>query len=101
MRRRSDLPPLAECRDCAEPIRFVRMIDTGCALPVNPKPSLTGTVAAARTRGPLGITLEGFIIRAGRTTKNHPLRFNPHPATCEATRPATPNPAPAPAPTLF
>lgn len=101
MRRRSDLPPLAECRDCAEPIRFVRMLDTGRAMPVNPKPSLTATVAAARTRGPLGIALEGFVITPGRTTKAHPLRFTPHAATCGARRPATTQPTPVSDPALF
>ena len=95
------LTPLAECRDCAEPIRFVRMIDTGKALPVNPKPGVIGTVAAHRMRGPLGVQLEGFVMSAGRSTKAYPLRFNPHAATCEATRPATPQPAREPDPALF
>lgn len=98
--KRADLPPLAECQDCHEPIRFVRMIDTGKAMPVNPKPNMAGTVAAQRTRGPLGVALEGFVVAPRRPVKPYPLRFTVHAATCEANRPAT-KPAPAPAPTLF
>lgn len=95
------LTPLAECRDCAEPIRFVRMINTGKNLPVNPKPGVAGTVAAHRTRGPLGIGLEGYVLSTHRgSLAAYPLRFTPHAATCEARTVAT-KPAPAPAPTLF
>jgi hypothetical protein len=101
VRRRTNLPPLAECRDCAEPIRFVRMVDTGKALPVNPKPNHVGTVHAQRLRGPLGITLAGFVLSTTpRPDKAYPLRFTVHAATCEA-RHTAPKPAPAPAPTLF
>lgn len=100
MIRANTLPPLAECRDCHEPIRFVRMIDTGRALPINPKAGVAGTVAAHRTRGPLGVTLEGFVISGHRSTSAYPLRFTPHAATCEATRP-TPPQAPESDPALF
>lgn len=72
--------PLSECRDCHEPIRFVRL-DTGKAMPVDPVPVLDrGNVCARR----LGNELNGYVV-----SKDHPadplfLRFLPHHASCEA-----------------
>lgn len=94
--RRPSLPSLAECRDCHEPIRFVRMDDTAKALPVNPAPGTDGNVAARLMNG----RLTGFVISKDR--RPGPLesfRFTAHHATCEARERApasTPTPADAP-----
>jgi hypothetical protein len=92
----SSLPKLAECRDCHEPIRFVRMADTGRALPVNPQPDpqITGhgTVAARLAGG----QLVGFVTTRDRLAGyTHPYRFRPHFATCEARakKKSTPTPS--------
>lgn len=92
------LPRLAECRDCHDPIRFVRMDTTGRALPVDPAPNPErGTVAATLRAG----SLVGFVISRDRQAGvGHPYRFTPHHATCEARKPA-PKQTPAPTPTLF
>lgn len=70
--------PLAECRDCGLPIRFVQL-DTGRALPVDPRERMGGNVAASVS----GNRLVGFVIskdhRPGPLT---PYRFMPHHATC-------------------
>lgn len=39
---------MAECRDCGAPIRFVRIINTGRMLPVDPVPDEKGNVWAWR-----------------------------------------------------
>lgn len=74
---------LAECRDCHEPIRFVRMDATGRNMPINPAPSRDtrpGTVAA-RPNGP---RLTGYVITTERPQDpRHPYRFTPHYATCQ------------------
>lgn len=101
-----DLPPLAECRDCHEPIRFVTMPPgpNGTPprrMPVNPKPNDTGTVVTQRQRGPLGITLAGYVVsKRRRQEAAYPLRFTPHHATCEAHQGA-PTPEREPDPALF
>lgn len=93
----TDLPRLADCVHCGDPIRFVRMVDTGRAMPVNPRPSETGTVAARLATRNGAPTLLGFVIT--KHQRPGPLdryRFTPHPATCEAMRaerqPTTPRP---------
>lgn len=102
MKRPARLPALAECRDCAEPIRFVTMpaVDRDNPprrMPVNPKPNDRGTVAAAL----IGHELHGHVITAKSPAKPYePYRFTPHPATCEA-RKSTTQPAPEPHPALF
>lgn len=84
--------PLAECRDCHLPIRFVRITTTGSAMPVNPQPDERGNVAARITGG----RLTGFVISNDhRPGPLDPLRFMPHHATCEAkqrTSTTTPRP---------
>lgn len=86
---------LAECRDCHDPIRFVRL-PTGRLMPVNPREHPEGNVAASIT----GNHLVGFVIskdhRPGPLT---PYRFMPHAATCAERKPS--NPPPAPDPALF
>lgn len=94
------LPKLAECRDCAEPIRFVRM-PSGRNMPVNPNPghdTRHGLVAA----GLRAHTLTGYVITADRLggDPRYPYRFTPHYVTCEAKKKHTP-PTPAPDPGLF
>lgn len=88
--------PLAECRGCHLPIRFVRL-DTGKALPVNPRPNDAGNVAARIQGG----RLTGFVIsRDHRPGPLDPFRFMPHHATCEALakkKPSTPPTEPEPA----
>lgn len=85
--------PLAECRGCGLPIRFVQL-DTGKALPVNPTPDERGNVAAHLS----GTRLVGFVIsRDHRPGPLDPFRFYPHHATCEALNPSTPPTAPDPA----
>jgi len=87
---------MAACRDCAAPIRFVRL-DTGSLLPVDPLPHETGNVAARL----YGNRLVGFVI-----SKDHrpgPLdsfRLVPHHATCEA-RKKPKQPAPPADESLF
>lgn len=94
------LPRMADCRDCADPIRFVTM-PTGKHMPVNPAPlgpldrgrDSVGTVAAALA----GHVLVGYVISHARGGDGrHPLRFRPHAATCTAARPATPEREPDP-----
>lgn len=81
---------LAECRTCAEPIRFVQLA-TGSKMPVNPKPDDRGNVAARQ----VGRDLVGRVLRRGdrQIPAGHDL-YRPHFATCE--RPAKPKPAPDP-----
>lgn len=86
------LPKLAECRDCHEPIRFVRVGQS--ALPVDPMPGDRGNVCARLVAG----NLHGYVI-----SKTHPwgpnyLRFMPHHATCSA---ITRKPEPPEDPALF
>lgn len=84
--------PMSDCRECAAPIRFVRL-DTGRALPVDPLPNAAGNVCARR----LGNGLNGYVISKEHGADPHFLRFMPHHATCEnRTRTAK-----APEPTLF
>lgn len=84
---------LAECRDCGQPIRFVRL-STGRLIPINPRENPEGNVAASIT----GHQLIGFVIskdhRPGPLT---PYRFLPHAATCTERRPSKPPTAPDPA----
>jgi len=91
--------PLAECRLCHLPIRFVKL-DTGKALPVNPRPDERGNVAARLQGG----RLVGFVIsRDHRPGPLDPFRFYPHHATCEElekNKKSTP-PPPEPDPALF
>lgn len=81
---------MAECRDCAMPIRFVRL-PTGRLIPVDPREHQAGNVAASLS----GDNLVGFVIskehRPGPLT---PYRFMPHAATCSERKP---EPAPKPA----
>jgi len=100
-RRGATLPRLAECRDCHEPIRFVRMEDTGRLLPVNPVPDPTitghGTVCARLS----GAVLVGYVTSRDRVASHHmPYRFRPHFATCEDRKPEA-KPKPEPDPALF
>ena len=86
--------PLAECRDCHEPIRFVRIETTGNAMPVNPLTNPKGNVAARIAGG----RLVGFVIsRDHRPGPLDPLRFMPHHATCEAKASSTSSSTPPPA----
>lgn len=91
------LPRLSECRDCADPIRFVRMESTGRALPVDPSPTPRGTVAATLRSG----RFYGYIITQDRLgNPAYAYRFVPHHASCEA-RKTPKKPAPEPHPALF
>lgn len=90
------LPRPAECRDCHDPIRFVKL-DSGKALPVNPAPNPAGNVAAHL----FGSRLIGFVIsRDRRPGPGDTFRFTAHAATCEAIDRKT-KPKPAPDPALF
>lgn len=88
----TQLGPLAECRSCHEPIRFVRL-DSGKALPVNPGNNPQGNVAAHIAGG----RLTGFVIsRDKQPGPLDPFRFLAHHATCsERPRPAKREPDPA------
>lgn len=93
-RRRAGLPRLAECRECADPIRFVRMTTSGRAMPVNPTPNPDrGTIAARLVGG----ELLGFVIsKDHRPSPLDSFRFVPHYATCEAQqKPKSTTPTPA------
>lgn len=70
--------PLADCRACAAPIRFVHL-DTGKAMPVDPIPNARGNVAARR----IGSKLHGYVISATHPMDPMFLRMVPHYATCE------------------
>lgn len=87
---------LAECRDCHEPIRFVRL-NTGSLIPVNPRENPSGSVAASIN----AMGLVGFVIskdhRPGPLT---PYRFMPHAATCSERKPE-PKAAPDPDESLW
>lgn len=84
---------LGECRDCGDPIRFVRL-PTGRLMPVNPRENTAGNVAASIS----GNDLVGFVIakdhRPGPLT---PYRFMPHAATCPEKKPSKPPTEPDPA----
>ena len=92
------LPRPGECRECAEPIRFVAL-DTGKLIPVNPLPNPErGNVAAHLAGG----RLHGFVISRDRLPGPFDrLRFTPHAATCEAIDRTPKKPAPEPDPVLF
>lgn len=100
-----DLPRLSECRVCHDPIRFVQL-DSGKAMPVNPKPNHDGNVCArlvmAISSAHHGKELRGYVVTAARKPDPTWLRFTPHYATCsDRPRAADPKPAPAPDPALF
>ncbi len=94
------LPRPSECRNCQDPIRFVKL-NTGSALPVNPKPGETGNVAAGLYQG----RLVGYVLSAENGPRaSHPYRFVPHYATCEhelARKRKPTAPAVEPDPSLF
>lgn len=74
--------PLADCRQCGEPIVFVKL-DTGSTMPVNPIPNPDGNVAARLQ----GRTLVGFVVSRDRLPGgSYPIRLTPHFATCEVLR---------------
>lgn len=81
--------PLAECRACHEPIRFVKL-DTGKAMPVNPTPSPRGNVTARVVMG----RLVGFVVSKDHRPQPGADLFVPHYATCEEQRPKRPAPTP-------
>lgn len=86
---------LAECQECAEPIRFVRL-PTGRLMPVNPRENPDGNVAAALS----GDNLAGFVISADhKPGPLTPYRFMTHYATCSERKPS--NPPTEPPPALF
>lgn len=75
---RARLPRISECRNCADPIRFVKL-HTGSILPVNPKPGDDGNVVAAIVGG----RLVGYVLSADKpASPSFPMRFVPHYATC-------------------
>lgn len=79
--------PLAECKGCGLPIRFIRITTTDRPMPINPMPDETGNVAGRLSGG----RLVGFVIsRDHRPGPLDPFRFMPHAATCEALRKSTP-----------
>lgn len=92
----TQLPRLAECHECHDPIRFVEL-DTGKAMPVNPTPHDTGNVAARMIAG----RLYGFVVAQAKPPRPSDLRFRPHYATCEAVERKPTKPAPEPDPALF
>lgn len=102
----AELPRLSECRECHDPIRFVKL-DTSKAMPVNPKPGYTGSVCArlvmAIGSATGGKELRGFVISRERPADpSWPYRFVPHYATCSERKPEpSTKPAPAPDPALF
>jgi hypothetical protein len=83
------LPRPGECRDCADPIRFVHL-ESGRTVPVNPLPARdgAGTIAARLVRTTDGRQLRGYALSKTRGPEPHnPLRFTVHAATCKS-RPA-------------
>lgn len=81
--------PMAECKGCTLPIRFVKL-NTGNAIPVNPAESTIGNVAAYK----VGNQLHGHVISRDNPWKPGMLRFTPHAATCEAIERPEPKPEP-------
>lgn len=93
--------PLAECRECHDPIRFVAL-NTGKSVPVNPQPSDRGTVAARRVATTRGPALHGRIIHADDPPTETEETYVVHFATCEERKRKTPTTAPVePEPSLF
>lgn len=85
---------MRDCRDCAGPIRFVKL-DNGTALPVDPMPNPDGNVCAQRVAG----RLIGYVTSHDHGPDPRLLRMMPHAATCEnRTKPKS---RPAGPPTLF
>ena len=70
--------PMADCRACAAPIRFVQL-DTGKALPVDPLPNPRGNVCARKVGG----RLHGYVTSKAHGPDPMFVRFMPHHATCE------------------
>lgn len=94
----ADLPRMSDCRDCADPIRFVTNQATGRRIPVNPAPTRDGSggIAARLIRTPKGRDLVGYPITRDRGPDlHHPMRFTVHAATCKS----RPRPAIKPDPT--
>lgn len=78
---KSKKPPvrLSECRGCAAPIIFARLITTGKAIPLNPIPHPDGNVACRMHMG----RLIGFVISKDHRPGPQDLwRMFPHHATC-------------------
>jgi hypothetical protein len=91
-------PPvrLGECRECHEPIVFARL-DTGKAIPLNPRPDPRGNVACRMQSK----RLIGFVISRDRLPGPFDIwRMVPHHATCEERKTKT-KPAPEPDVPLF
>lgn len=89
-------PGLAECNGCTLPIRFVRL-NTGKAVPVNPRPDPAGTVAARLVGG----RLHGRMIHADDPPTEVETRYVVHFATCENRQPKPKTSAPDPDAPLF
>lgn len=92
----TQLPRLAECHSCHDPIRFVEL-DTGKAMPVQPMPHPTGNVCARVIAG----RLYGFVISREKPARPSDLLFRPHYATCSAVDRTPAKPKPEPHPALF
>lgn len=82
---------MSECKDCADPVRFVKMTATGRWMVVNPAENVSGTVCAAK----VGHELHGWVVSKTHPARQGFLRFTPHAATCSAIeRPEPPEPHP-------
>lgn len=86
MRRPRPAVPLAECRDCADPVVWVRL-DTGSRILVNPWPSVLGNVGAWLVGVPgRSAELQGHVESREHPVTEGMFRMTPHVSTCEVER---------------
>lgn len=74
---------MAQCRSCQASIVFVRMADTGKAMPCNPGPDPVGTIAARRVATRY---VDGYVITAIRPLEDGFMPMRTHFSVCEKAR---------------
>jgi len=84
---------LAECRDCADVIVWVRLT-TGSAIAVQPVPNPRGNVATRAAGG----ELYGYVVSATKPATPEHVLMMPHAAVCKSRPPRTPADLPKPEP---
>ena len=85
------------CDDCQARIVFVKMLDTGRSVPVDPIPNDAGSVCARL----VGNQMQGYVESATHAYQRPFTRYMAHFASCDARERPAPKPKPDPVPTLF